>query len=65
MSAVMTERIRIILEFEDEATRRALRLKAAAADKTPSQIVEALIAKHLADYVRQARKAIAENNDEE
>ena len=55
MNAAMTERIRLIIDTEEEI-RLAVRLAATKADISPSQLVNALLRKSLAAEIEDAKK---------
>lgn len=59
MTAVMAERIRLIIDT-DERLRRAVRIAAARQGKKPSDVVNDLIRDHLADDLAAADDAIAD-----
>lgn len=61
MTTVMA-RTRLIIDT-DERLRRAVRIAAARAGKKPSDIVNELIAEHLADELAAADEAISEEED--
>lgn len=64
MSAVMAERIRLIVDTE-ERFRRAVRIAAARRGISPSDVMNELIETHLADDVAEAQKAIAAEEAEQ
>jgi hypothetical protein len=55
MNAVMAERIRLIIDTEEEV-RLAVRLAATKADVSPSQLVNDILRKALAAEIQDARK---------
>lgn len=58
MQAVMAERIRLIVDTEEQL-RRAVRIAAARRGISPSDIINELVRKHLAADVAEAQKALA------
>lgn len=55
MLAEMAERIRLIIDTEEDF-RLAVRLRAVKEDISPSEVINRLIAKHLAEELVDARK---------
>lgn len=62
MSALMAERIRLIVDTE-ERLRRAVRIAAARRGISPSDVLNSLIEDHLPNEVAEAEKAIKEEQD--
>ncbi len=63
MNTLMTTRIRLIIDTEEEI-RLAVRLAATKADVSPSELINSLLKKHLAVEIEDAKRYLPKKKKE-